>query len=43
MGEKGTIAYVHKDNIGAWIEEIKKPKSVWNLQIGDNFYFLDSQ
>ena len=40
MGERGTIAYVHKDNIGAWLEEIKEPKSVFNLEFGDNLYVI---
>lgn len=40
MGERGTIAYVHKDNIGSWLEEIQEPKSVWNLKIGDDLYVI---
>lgn len=42
MSERGTIAYVHKHNIGAWLEEIWKPKSVWELKEGDDFYTLPS-
>lgn len=42
MKDSGTIAYVKKDTIGAWLEEIQELKSVWELRNGDTIYELTS-
>lgn len=42
MKDSGTIAYVKKDTIGAWLEEIREPKSVWGLRDGETIYELTS-
>lgn len=40
MWERGTIAYVHKDNIDDWLKEIRESKSVFNLEFGDDLYVI---
>lgn len=37
------LAYTKIDEISEWLEEIKEPKSVWELQEGDTYYCIDSQ
>ncbi|RAL56500.1 hypothetical protein BLM37_03235 [Candidatus Gracilibacteria bacterium GN02-873] len=41
--QRPRLAFIHTKNVDEWLEEIKETKSVWDLCIGDNFYFLSSQ
>jgi len=35
------IAYLHKNLISEWLEEVKEPKTIYDLKKGDKYYVLD--
>lgn len=37
-----TIAFIDQKDIGEWLEEIPQPKSIWDLQLWDDFYYIFS-
>lgn len=41
--QRPRLAFIHAKNVDEWLEEIREQKTVWDLCIGDNFYFLSSQ
>lgn len=42
MWETGAIAYIPQSDIAEWLEDERKPKSVWDLKDGDECYILSS-
>lgn len=39
--QRPRLAYIHTKNVNEWLEEIpKKPKSVWDLKVWDEYYTI---
>ena len=38
--QRPRLAYIHTRDIKEWLEEIREPKSVFNLEFGDDLYII---